>query len=109
LFKVPNEIILTLNEVKGTNIEKLFKEDRLLSSMANVALAMLVLYLKTSPKDEKLAAKWSPYLNILPVEFTTPLYFNLNEIKMLQHSQCFCMFFVVVVVVSSLGNNLVTF
>lgn len=90
LFQVPRSIILSLNEANGTDLEALLKSERLLIGMPNVALALLVLYLKTT--TTKNGQKWSRYLAIIPSEFSTPLYFSLDEIKMLQNSQCFCKF-----------------
>jgi hypothetical protein len=59
--------------------------------MPNVAMSLLILKLKTESSSE-LALKWKPYLDVLPYQFNTPLYFSLEEIKMLQASQSFCRF-----------------
>lgn len=94
IFTIPEGIILTLNNVNGTQLESLIKQDKMLSLMPNVALSLFILYLKinTQNKDIKFS-KWTPYLNILPNEFHTPLYFNLDQIKLLQYSQSFCKYF----------------
>jgi hypothetical protein len=99
VFEVPSAIILTLKNAVGLPIERLFDEDKMLASMPNVALAVFILYLKANcaaakngKPDRQDVVKWRPYLNILPNEFHTPLYFTLDELKMLQSSQCFCEF-----------------
>lgn len=100
LFRVPKSVILTLEEANGTELAELIKKDKLLGAMPNVSLALLLLYLKTTTTINnnnnnttlsKKFQKWHPYLNILPSEFNTPLYFSLDEIKMLQSSHCFSM------------------
>lgn len=85
LFRIPRENILTVDEASA-DLAELLRKDKLLSAMPNVCLALLVLHLKTSTKKGK---RWQPYLNILPTEFSTPLYFSLDEIKSLQSSHCF--------------------
>ncbi len=99
IFEVPSSIILTLKDSVGLSVEKLFDGDKMLRSMPNVALAMLVLFLKASCSvakngkvERKDITKWRPYMNILPNEYHTPLYFTLEEIKMIQPAQCFCNF-----------------
>lgn len=87
LFQVPKSVILTVDEANNTELKDLIKKDKLLSAMPNVSLALLLLYLKTTKKTK--FQKWQPYLNILPSEFYTPLYFSLDEIKTLQSSHCF--------------------
>jgi hypothetical protein len=92
IYRIPRNLVLTLDNSNGLLIENLFKEDKMLSSMPNVSLALFMLYLKTNSSNEKqnqLITKWIPYLNILPSYFHTPLYFTLEEIRLLQPAQCF--------------------
>lgn len=78
--------ILTL-KCKDEIIDHLIDTDRLVNLMPNVAMALLLLKLKTS--TTQLALRWEAYLNVLPSQFNTPLYFSLDEIKMLQASHSF--------------------
>lgn len=87
LFRVPKRLIFSLDEANSTELGELIKIDKLLGAMPNVSLALLLLYAKTS-KNTKFQ-KWKPYLDILPSEFNTPLYFSLDEIRSLQSSYCF--------------------
>ena len=96
LFEIPNKVILTLNDANKLEIERLLKEDKMLAGMQNISLALLVLFLKaslntdeSSSENNELISKWKAYLNVLPSEFHTPLYFNLDEIKILQPTVCF--------------------
>ncbi|CAF0785294.1 unnamed protein product [Brachionus calyciflorus] len=89
IFDVPGDIILTVDTVRDTFLGKLFHEDKMLSSMPNVALALAVLFVKLNCETDKKLSKWSSYMNILPNEFHTPLYFSLDEIKLLKASQSF--------------------
>jgi hypothetical protein len=52
--------------------------------MPNVNLALFLLHEKFNPNS-----KWENYLKTLPKTFHNVLYFNLNEIKLLQISQSF--------------------
>ena len=69
-------------------INKLISSDKLVFLMPNIAMALLILKLKTD-KNSDLAQKWAPFLNSLPVAFNTPLYFSLDDIKLLQASSSF--------------------
>ena len=75
---------ISANDALQSPLESLIKYDKLLSIMPNVTLAVYLLYLKLSED-----AKWAPYLNILPSEFHSPLYFTLDELKVLQPAQTF--------------------
>jgi hypothetical protein len=90
VFEIGETKILTLNS-KIKEINKLVSSDKLMALMPNVAMSLLILKLKTESSSE-LALKWKPYLDVLPYQFNTPLYFSLEEIKMLQASQSFCRF-----------------
>lgn len=87
VFEIGETKILTLNS-KIKEINKLVSSDKLMALMPNVAMSLLILKLKTESSSE-LALKWKPYLDVLPYQFNTPLYFSLEEIKMLQASQSF--------------------
>ena len=95
IFEISNENILTLDSLNTENTQKsthklteFIQNDKMLSIMPNVSLALILLFLQSELND-KFALKWKAYLNILPNEFQTPLFFNMNEIILLKNSQCF--------------------
>ena len=100
LFQIRAENILTLNSLGNESpLKKAISNDKMLSAMPNVSLALILLSLRVNinqknvPKkqnqDFKLAMKWKAYLNVLPSEFNTPIFFSLNEIFQLKGAQCF--------------------
>ena len=90
VFEIPTNMTISADDALKSPIEKLIRSDKLLSLMPNVGLAFYILYLKINQdKTNEMAKKWKPYLNILPNEFHTPLYFNLDELKLLQPVQTF--------------------
>nr|QDF21447.1 histone-lysine N-methyltransferase setd3 isoform X1 [Brachionus koreanus] len=89
VFSIPENLILTINSLGENRLKQLAKEDKMLSSMPNVALALTMLYIKQNNDSNEEFSKWSSYMNILPSEFNTPLYFSLDEIKSLKNSQSF--------------------
>ncbi len=83
--------MLTIEDAVESPLKALIIGDKLLQLMQNVALAIFVLYVKLSSKDESsIYSKWAPYMNILPSQFHTPLYFNLDDLDLLKPAQCFC-------------------
>lgn len=87
LVEIPENKILTL-DCRDKMINKLVNSDKLIFLMPNVAMALLLLKLKFDKNCEQ-SQKWMPYLNILPLKYNTPLYFSLDELKMLQASYSF--------------------
>lgn len=92
MFSIPADLILTVNTLKENKLKQLVKQDKMLSSMPNVALALTVLYIKQNSEYGDEFSMWSTYMKILPSEFNTPLYFSMDEIKSLKNSQSFSMF-----------------
>lgn len=92
VFSIPADLILTVNTLKENKLKQLVKQDKMLSSMPNVALALTVLYIKQNSEYGDEFSMWSTYMKILPSEFNTPLYFSMDEIKSLKNSQSFSMF-----------------
>lgn len=81
---------ISADDALHSPIESLIRSDKLLSLMPNVGLAFYILYLKLNQdKNDEVAKKWKTYLNILPNEFHTPLYFDLEELKLLKSVQTF--------------------
>lgn len=61
------------------------EKDALLSNMPNVALAVFLLLERFKGED----SFWKPYLDILPADYSTVLYFDLEELKELEGSPTF--------------------
>jgi hypothetical protein len=91
IFEIPTSLTISADDALQSPIESLIRSDKLLSMMPNVGLAFYILYLKLTQikNDDEMARKWKSYLNVLPSEFHTPLYFSLEELKLLQPIQTF--------------------
>ena len=90
IFEIPTSLTISADDALQSPIESLIRSDKLLSMMPNVGLAFYILYLKLNQnKNDEMARKWKSYLNVLPSEFHTPLYFSLEELKLLQPVQTF--------------------
>ena len=86
--------ILTAHDALNSKLRELILNDKLLFIMPHVALAVFLIHLNavftsTEAKADESELKWKAYLNVLPNQFGTPLYFTLDEIKRLQPAQCF--------------------
>lgn len=81
VITVPRKLMMTLESAKRTCMNSLIKNDVLLKNMPNVALSMFLLL-----ERFKESSFWKPYLNILPIKYTTVLYFSLDELKELTGS-----------------------
>ena len=60
----------------------LYSQDRILQAMGNIALAFHLLCERASPNSF-----WQPYIQTLPSEYDTPLYFEEEEVRCLQSTQ----------------------
>ncbi|KAF5308840.1 hypothetical protein FQR65_LT00540 [Abscondita terminalis] len=81
IIAVPKKLMITIDVAKKSELRKLIEKDPLLSNMSNVALTMFLLLEKF-----KETSFWKPYIDILPTEYSTVLYFNLEELQELQVS-----------------------
>jgi len=108
IFQIPSDQILSissLNDFKPRiKLASLLNSDKMLTLMPNVSLAVLLLFIRLELNfgeeandknkacndiDFKFSSKYKGYLDTLPNEFHTPLFFDLEEILMLKNSQCF--------------------
>ncbi|CAM4792055.1 unnamed protein product [Rotaria magnacalcarata] len=81
---VPLSMIITTDTImNSSSFSPLIDKDPLLRSMPNVALALFLLH-------ERPQSKWQPYINILPTDFNTPLYFNYDQLNRLKSSAALC-------------------
>ncbi|XP_018333535.1 histone-lysine N-methyltransferase setd3 [Agrilus planipennis] len=81
IISVPRKIMLTTESVSGTPLGSIIQKDALLNNMSNVALTLVLLFEKF--KDDSF---WKPYIDVLPVNYSTVLYFTYDELKELKGS-----------------------
>ncbi|EPY81580.1 hypothetical protein CB1_000726026 [Camelus ferus] len=60
----------------------LYSQDRILQAMGNITLAFHLLCERADPNSF-----WQPYIQTLPNEYDTPLYFEEDEVRCLQSTQ----------------------
>ena len=64
------------------NSGPLYSQDRILQAMGNITLAFHLLCERADPNSF-----WQPYIQTLPSEYDTPLYFEEDEVRYLQSTQ----------------------
>ncbi|UJR35822.1 hypothetical protein I4U23_028569 [Adineta vaga] len=83
-LNVPLSLTITTDTIKSSSsLASLVTNDQLLRSMPNVALALFLLH-------ERSESKWKPYIDVLPNQFNTPLYFDLDQLNRLKSSAILC-------------------
>ncbi len=68
----------------SSSLGMLITNDQLLRSMPNIALALFLIH------ERSQSSKWKPYIDILPNHFTTPLYFDYDQLNRLKSSAALC-------------------
>lgn len=81
LLEVPKKIMFTTQCCDVADFKKLYNTDKLLINMPNVALAF-ALVVERLNKD----SFWKPYLDVLPRDYYTVLYYKSNELQELKGS-----------------------
>lgn len=76
-------IITTDTVISSSSLGPLITNDQLLRSMPNITLALFLLH-------ERGQSKWKPYIDILPDQFDTPLYFDSEQLNRLKSSAALC-------------------
>ncbi|KAI8900227.1 hypothetical protein BC833DRAFT_582724 [Globomyces pollinis-pini] len=80
IVQVPLSMMIT--SIPSTPVlENIVKSDMLLSSVP-----MNTLILQLLIEDSNRESFWRPYLDILPEQFTLPMYFNPDQMNLLKHS-----------------------
>ncbi|ELW47217.1 Histone-lysine N-methyltransferase setd3 [Tupaia chinensis] len=79
---VPRKLLMTVESAKNSVLGPLYSQDRILQAMGNIALAFHLLCERASPNSF-----WQPYIQTLPSEYDTPLYFEEDEVRYLQSTQ----------------------
>ncbi|XP_063096917.1 actin-histidine N-methyltransferase isoform X4 [Cavia porcellus] len=79
---VPRKLLMTVESAKNSILGPLYSQDRILQAMGNIALAFHLLCERANPNSF-----WLPYIQTLPSEYDTPLYFEEEEVQCLQSTQ----------------------
>ncbi|ELU11224.1 hypothetical protein CAPTEDRAFT_181634 [Capitella teleta] len=78
---IPRSVMMTTDTAKNSALGALIADNRILQTMPNILLALHVLCELCSP-----ASFWLPYLKILPHSYSSPLYFNPEDLQLLKAS-----------------------
>ncbi|KAK3599000.1 hypothetical protein CHS0354_007455 [Potamilus streckersoni] len=78
---VPRKTMMTAASAQSTVLSQLILEDKILQVMPSVALALHLLCEKRSQDSP-----WKPYIDTLPEEYSTPLYFTVEDLEYLKGS-----------------------
>ncbi|CAH1159824.1 unnamed protein product [Phaedon cochleariae] len=81
VIAVPRNLMMSLETARKTDLKNIMETDQILSNMPNVALSIFLLYEKF-----KTDSFWMPYINILPLNYSTVLYFTPEELEELTGS-----------------------
>lgn len=81
LTTIPEKVILKFEDAKKSYLGRLIDSHEMLTMMPNVSLA---LFLHCEKNNDK--SFFKPYLDLLPADFNTTLYFTPNELKYLKGS-----------------------
>ncbi|XP_064178331.1 actin-histidine N-methyltransferase [Anguilla rostrata] len=79
---IPRKMLMTVESAKNSVLGPLYSQDRILQAMGNVTLAFHLLCERADP-----ASFWLPYIQTLPGEYDTPLYYEEDEVQHLQSTQ----------------------
>ncbi|XP_036398245.1 actin-histidine N-methyltransferase [Megalops cyprinoides] len=79
---IPRKMLMTVESAKNSVLGPLYSQDRILQAMGNVTLAFHLLCERANP-----ASFWLPYIKTLPSEYDTPLYYEEEEVQLLQSTQ----------------------
>ncbi|XP_065492882.1 actin-histidine N-methyltransferase [Caloenas nicobarica] len=79
---VPRRLLMTVESAKNSVLGSLYSQDRILQAMGNITLAFHLLCERANPNSF-----WLPYIQTLPSEYNTPLYFEEDEVQYLQSTQ----------------------
>ncbi|XP_062569991.1 actin-histidine N-methyltransferase-like [Saccostrea cucullata] len=78
---IPRKVMMTTGTAKESLLGPLIEEDKILQAMPSVVLALHVLC-----ERRQADSFWKPYINVLPNEYTTPLYFLPEDLLHLKGS-----------------------
>lgn len=76
---VPLKLMMTTAAAKKSKLGPLLRDDPIMMSMSNVALAMFLILEFCAGES----SFWHPYISTLPASFNTVLYFSVEELELL--------------------------
>ncbi|XP_061741811.1 actin-histidine N-methyltransferase [Nerophis ophidion] len=79
---IPRKMLMTVESAQNSILGPLLRQDRILKAMGNVSLA---LHLLCERADS--ASFWLPYIRSLPQDYSTPLYYQQDEVRLLLGTQ----------------------
>uniref|UniRef100_A0A0F7Z0B3 protein-histidine N-methyltransferase n=1 Tax=Micrurus fulvius TaxID=8637 RepID=A0A0F7Z0B3_MICFL len=79
---IPRKLLMTVESAKNSILGSLYSQDRILQAMGNITLAFHLLCERYNPNSF-----WLPYIQTLPNEYNTALYFEEDEVQYLQSTQ----------------------
>ncbi|XP_077587543.1 actin-histidine N-methyltransferase isoform X1 [Stigmatopora nigra] len=79
---IPRKMLMTLDSAQKSVLGPLLRQDRILKAMGNVSLALHLLCERANP-----TSVWLPYIRSLPQNYTTPLYYEPEEVHLLLGTQ----------------------
>ncbi|CAL9687118.1 unnamed protein product [Knipowitschia caucasica] len=79
---IPRKMLMTVESAQSSILGHLYGQDRIMQAMGNVTLALHLLCERCTPTSH-----WLPYIRSLPSDYDTPLYFQQDEVQLLQGTQ----------------------
>ncbi|KAM9786546.1 actin-histidine N-methyltransferase isoform X2 [Syngnathus typhle] len=79
---IPRKMMMTLESAQTSILGPLLRQDRILKAMGNVSLALHLLCERANP-----TSRWLPYIRSLPQDYSTPLYYQPEEVQLLLGTQ----------------------
>mmetsp|Transcript_19887 Transcript_19887/g.35483 ORF Transcript_19887/g.35483 Transcript_19887/m.35483 type:complete len:498 (-) Transcript_19887:131-1624(-) len=80
-IRIPRKVMMTSTQASGSGLGKLMMKDPTFGSMPNLMLAMYVMFESLDPNSF-----YKPYLDVLPRNFSLPLFFTSEELAELRGS-----------------------
>nr|XP_057947226.1 actin-histidine N-methyltransferase-like [Doryrhamphus excisus]XP_057947228.1 actin-histidine N-methyltransferase-like [Doryrhamphus excisus] len=79
---IPRKMLMTVESAQNSILGPLLRQDRILKAMGNVSLALHLLCERANS-----ASPWQPYIRSLPQDYSTPLYYQQDEVHLLLGTQ----------------------
>ena len=86
VVSVPNNAVLSADYAEHNKVLKsILDNDEMIRAMDNVGL-VIILAFEILSGDE---SQWKPYLDLLPTSYTTPIFYNIEQLQTLKPSGVF--------------------
>lgn len=84
IVSIPRNLMMTTVTAQDSVLGPAIAEDKILQAMPSISLALHLLCEQRTPDSF-----WKPYIDILPADYNTPLYFTPEEMKSLKGSPAY--------------------